>query len=70
MFPHHGSQQTPGAPRRTSAPELDGPGSGDTLEDAARDEREYVRQLLRRELERDPTEEEINDWLRMHTEGY
>jgi hypothetical protein len=44
--------------------------SGDTLEDAARDEREYVRERLRQELERDPTEDEINDWLRKHTEGY
>jgi hypothetical protein len=42
----------------------------DSLEEAGRDERDYVRQRLRAELQRDPTEEEINDWLRQHTEGY
>lgn len=47
-----------------------GEGTGETLEDIARDEREYVRERLRRELDRDPTEDEINDWLRKHTEGY
>ena len=41
-----------------------------TLEDAARDSTEYVRRRLREELEREPTEEEINEWLREHTEGY
>jgi len=41
-----------------------------TLEDAARDSTEYVRQRLREELKRDPTEAEVNDWLREHTEGY
>jgi hypothetical protein len=46
-------------------------GTGDTpLEDAARSEREYVRQRLREELQREPTEEEVDQWLRRHTEGY
>lgn len=40
------------------------------LEDAARDEREYLRGRLRDELKREPTEEELNEWLRRHTEGY
>lgn len=40
------------------------------LEDAARGEREYVRERLRGELNREPTEEELNEWLREHTEGY
>jgi hypothetical protein len=40
------------------------------LEDAARAEREYVRQRLRAELGREPTEEEVDEWLRQHTEGY
>lgn len=44
--------------------------SGSTLEDAARDERRYVRERLREELEREPTDQEIDDWLRKHTEGY
>ncbi len=59
MFPDEGPQ---GAPA--------GPQSDDSLEDAARGEREYVRERLRGELDRDPTEEEVNDWLRKHTEGY
>ena len=40
------------------------------LEDAARSEREYVRQRLREELKREPTEVELDEWLRRHTEGY
>jgi len=40
------------------------------LDDAARDEREYVRQRLREELQREPTESELDEWLRQHTEGY
>lgn len=45
-------------------------GANDTLEDAARKEREYVRERLKGELEREPTDEEVSDWLRRHTEGY
>jgi hypothetical protein len=40
------------------------------LKDAARDGQEYVRQRLREELKREPTEEEMDEWLREHTEGY
>ncbi|HEX8843803.1 MAG TPA: hypothetical protein VF791_04130 [Pyrinomonadaceae bacterium] len=40
------------------------------LDDAARSEREYVRQRLREELKREPTEQELDEWLRQHTEGY
>lgn len=40
------------------------------LDDAAKDEREYVRQRLREELKREPTDEELDEWLRQHTEGY
>ena len=40
------------------------------LEDAARDEHEYLRRRLREELNREPTEEELDEWLRQHTEGY
>lgn len=40
------------------------------LDDAARDEREYVRRRLREELQREPTEGELDEWLRQHTEGY
>jgi hypothetical protein len=45
-------------------------GSGDTLDDAARGEREDMRQRLREELGRGPSEEELDEWLRQHTEGY
>lgn len=40
------------------------------LDDAAESEREYVRQRLREELKREPTEDELDEWLRQHTEGY
>ena len=43
---------------------------GETLADAARDEREVARERLRQELNRDPTDEEIDEWLRQQTEGY
>ena len=61
------------ASRFASSPE-ETPEPGDTaetpLEDAARSEREYVRQRLREELQREPTDEEVDQWLRRHTEGY
>jgi hypothetical protein len=40
------------------------------LEDAARTEHDYLRQRLREELQREPTEQELDEWLRRHTEGY
>ncbi len=40
------------------------------LGDAARGEREYVRERLRAELKREPTDSELDEWLRQHTEGY
>ena len=43
---------------------------GETLADAARDEREVARDHLREELNLDPTDAEIDEWLRQHTEGY
>lgn len=45
-------------------------GGGGGLEDAAREEREYLRGRLRDDLKREPTEAELNEWLRRHTEGY
>jgi hypothetical protein len=36
----------------------------------ARGEREYVRERLREELGREPAQEELDEWLRRHTEGY
>jgi hypothetical protein len=47
------------------------PGDGDApLDDAARSERDYVRERLREELKREPTDIEVDEWLRQHTEGY
>ncbi len=40
------------------------------LEDVARREREYVRRRLREELKREPTDEEMDEWLRQQTEGH
>ena len=39
-------------------------------EDVAQTEHEYLHQRLREELGREPTEEELDEWLRQHTEGY
>ena len=41
-----------------------------SLEEAANLERDYLRNRLKNELQREPTETEVNEWLRQHTEGY
>ena len=48
---------------RSGAPENE-------LASVASDERDFVRETLAGELGRDPTEEELNEWLREHTESY
>ncbi len=58
-------QPEPSSDEGAQSEEMDAP-----LEDAARGERDYVRERLREELKREPTEEEIDEWLRQHTEGY
>ena len=72
MFIQHGSHQPANPPllAESEGGEAADTDSPPTLEDAARDEREFVRARLRQDLDRDPTEDEINDWLRQHTEGY
>ena len=40
------------------------------LEDVAQSEHKYLHQRLREELRREPSEEELDEWLRQHTEGY
>jgi len=73
MFVQHDSQQTlsrHGAVGATRAQEGGDAGAGDSVEDAARAEREYARERLREELGREPTEEEVSEWLRQQTEGY
>ena len=42
----------------------------DSLQRLSREQRDYARDALSRELGRDPTDEEIDDWLRRQTEGY
>src|ERR1044071_1200254 len=57
--------------RDAAAEEATGPDDADApLEDAAQGEREYVRERLREEWKREPTEDELDEWLRQHTEGY
>ncbi|HEV7472461.1 MAG TPA: hypothetical protein VGN90_00325 [Pyrinomonadaceae bacterium] len=48
----------------------EGKSGDDRLEDVAQNEHEYLHQRLREELGREPTETELDDWLRQHTEGY
>jgi hypothetical protein len=67
---------TPMLNRRASAPPLRAadnsptPDDDASLDEAASREQDYLRGRLRDELGREPTDEELNDWLREHTEGY
>lgn len=45
-------------------------GGDDSLQDLAREQQDLARERLSGELGRDPTEDEIDDWLRRQTEGY
>jgi hypothetical protein len=40
------------------------------LDETAESEHEYLHEKLRAELGREPTEEELDEWLRRHTESY
>jgi hypothetical protein len=40
------------------------------LEDTVRAEEQYLHQRLREQLGRDPTQEELDEWLREHTESF
>ena len=40
------------------------------LEDVADTEHDYLHERLKAELGREPTEQELDEWLRQHTEGY
>lgn len=40
------------------------------LEEAFEKERDDMRERLRGELKREPTEKELDEWLQRHTEGY
>jgi len=50
--------------------DADDAGSDAKLAGVAKTEHEYLHQRLREELGREPTEEELDEWLRQHTEGY
>ena len=64
------SESEPRAGAAQNQEEVGDTGGGESLEDAARDEREVAAERLHEELGRDPNDEEINEWLRHHTEGY
>ena len=61
--------EPPHADAETSNEET-GAGSDDSLQDLAREQRDIARKRLTYELNRDPTADEIDDWLRRQTEGY
>ena len=61
--------EPPHADADTSNEETDA-GGDDSLQDLVRDEHELARERATRELGREPTEDEIDDWLRRQTEGY
>ena len=42
----------------------------DELENVAAEGEQFVREQLQKELGREPTDEEVNEWLREHTESY
>jgi hypothetical protein len=47
-----------------------GAGGDDSLQALAREQRDLARERLTSELGREPTEDEMDDWLRRQTEGY
>jgi len=59
-----------GEVRVMETPTDDSDDNQNELANVASDEREFVRQTLTAELGREPTEEELNEWLREHTESY
>jgi hypothetical protein len=58
------------APNDAGGTQPVGAGTDKELEDVAKTEHEYLHQRLRDELGREPAEEELDQWLREHTEGY
>jgi len=45
-------------------------GASNELKQVAREEEEFIKQTLKENLGREPTEDEVSEWLREHTEGY
>jgi hypothetical protein len=54
-------------PKNESQDEAANPGELSAIAEA---EHEYLHQRLREDLGREPTEQELLEWLRQHTEGY
>ncbi len=55
----------------TSVKIVDAPPENDSsLQSLIGEEQSYSRERLREELGREPTDEEANEWLSAHTEGY
>jgi len=50
-------------------PDYTATGSDDALDNVAASEHEYLHERLRAELGREPTEAELDDWVRRHTEA-
>lgn len=46
------------------------PENDSSLESLIGDEQNLARERLRKELGREPTQEEADEWLNAHTEGY
>jgi hypothetical protein len=44
--------------------------SKNELASAAEEEREFLKQALTKDLGHEPSEDELNAWLREHTESY
>ena len=61
---------TPERPHADADPSNQETDGDDSLQDLSREQRDIARERLTRELGRDPSEDEIDDWLRHHTEGY
>ncbi|MGI8655240.1 MAG: hypothetical protein ACR2LC_08490 [Pyrinomonadaceae bacterium] len=60
-------ESAPLAMRQTSSRKDEDKGG---LEEAFEKERDDMRERLRGELKREPTEKELDEWLQRHTEGY
>ena len=70
---HDGRPDAPGgveAPAPLAAADESPDPVDGALDEVARREREDMRPRLRDEVGREPTEEELDEWLRRHTEGY
>jgi len=56
--------------KKDAIPKEETPEEGSELAAIADREHEYLHDRLRAELGREPTEDELDEWLRQHTEGY